>query len=556
MRKLLAGFIAASLATAACGQPAAQPQPLPNGAPRLLVVISVDQFSADLFDQYRPHFTGGLARIASGAAFRNGYQSHAATETCPGHSTILTGAHPSRTGIIANTWVDQSVRRSDKTVYCAEDESAPGSSSIAYTASPLHLRVATLGELLKAARPGSRNVAVSGKDRAAIMMTGHVADQRWYWTGKGFASDLKTAGLPRAVMATNTAITAALAQARAPLDLPPICRAMVREIPIVGGGKPVGTSRLGRAAGDATAFRASPELDRDTLALAAGLVDEMQLGKRADPDVLAISLSATDYVGHTFGTQGPEMCLQLLALDSAIGEFLAMLDTRGIDYEVALTADHGGLDVPERMRLVGRADAARVAPELAAATMGKALVQRLGLRGPGLLGEGSAGDFYIDRGLAPRDRRRLLTAAVAAYRAHPQVQAVFTADQLAKTPMPTGSPDKWTLKQRARASFYRPRSGDFIVVLKPDITPIFDTTRYVATHGSLWDYDRRVPILFWRKGMAASPREEAIDTVDIMPTLAATIGLSLAPGSVDGKCLAAVAPCQATTPGRGERGKR
>src|SRR5438045_8669843 len=95
--------------------------------PKLIVAISVDQFSANLFDEYRPQFTAGLARIASGTVFRNGYQSHAATETCPGHSTILTGSHPARTGIIANNWTDQSVGRSDKNVYCAEDETQPGS---------------------------------------------------------------------------------------------------------------------------------------------------------------------------------------------------------------------------------------------------------------------------------------------------------------------------------------------------------------------------------------------------------------------------------------------
>src|ERR1044071_4909995 len=117
MRKLVAALIAASLTTAACAQAPAQPQaPVATGAPRLLVVISVDQFSANLWDEYRPHFTGGLARLGGGMAFRNGYQSHAATETCPGHSTILTGSHPSRTGIIANAWIDQSVGRSDKTI--------------------------------------------------------------------------------------------------------------------------------------------------------------------------------------------------------------------------------------------------------------------------------------------------------------------------------------------------------------------------------------------------------------------------------------------------------
>ena len=105
MRKFIVAAAAAALAVPA---PAQTPPP-----PKLLVVVSVDQFSADLFDEYRPQFTGGLARLASGAVFRNGYQSHAATETCPGHSTILTGDRPARTGIIANTWVDQSLSRPD-----------------------------------------------------------------------------------------------------------------------------------------------------------------------------------------------------------------------------------------------------------------------------------------------------------------------------------------------------------------------------------------------------------------------------------------------------------
>src|SRR4030095_10930678 len=86
---------AAVLSTSATAQQPIQP-------PKLIVAIAVDQFSSDLYDEYRPHFTAGLNRLASGIAFRNGYQSHNATETCPGHSTILTGSHPSPAGIIAN----------------------------------------------------------------------------------------------------------------------------------------------------------------------------------------------------------------------------------------------------------------------------------------------------------------------------------------------------------------------------------------------------------------------------------------------------------------------
>ena len=116
----------------------------------------------------------------------------------------------------------------------------------------------------------------------------------------------------------------------------------------------------------------------------------------------------------------------------------------------------------------------------------------------------------------------------------------------------------WSVASRITITANRPdpaRSGDLVVLLKKDITPIPDTTRYVATHGSPWDYDRRVPILFWRKGMAPVASEAAVETTDIMPTLAATLGLPLAPGSVDGRCLAQVAQCPAAAPAPPERGK-
>src|SRR5947209_14657652 len=366
MRKLIAGLAAVFLTTQAGAQTAPPP--------KLMIVISVDQFSADLWDEYRPQFTGGFARLASGTVYRNGYQSHAATETCPGHSTILTGDRPARTGIIANNWIDQGVARADKSVYCAEDETVPGTSSTAYKVSPKHLLVPTLGDLMKARWPGSRNVAVSGKDRAAVMMSGRRADQRWYWTGKGFGTDLAGVAVPAVVPRANAGIAAALARPLPPLDPPPYCQSKARSIAVEGGGKPVGTGQFARAAGDAAARHASHELDGDTLALAAGLVDELQLGRRAEPDLLSISLSATDYVGHAYGTEGEEMCLQLLAIDREIGDFLRLLDNRGINYAVVLTADHGGKDVPERERLAGTADASRVDPALSSAVMGPKLM--------------------------------------------------------------------------------------------------------------------------------------------------------------------------------------
>jgi predicted AlkP superfamily pyrophosphatase or phosphodiesterase len=535
---LLTAALAVSAAAAAPAQP--------STPPKLVVAISVDQFSSDLYDEYRPHFTAGLARLGSGVAFRNGYQSHNATETCPGHSTILTGSHPSRTGIIANIWYDLGQQRSDKAVYCAEDERVPGTSSLSYTVSPLHLMVPTLGGWLKGQHPGSRNVAVAGKDRAAVMMTGHKADQRWYWANDKFVTDLKGVAVPQTLTKANEAIAKALLEYRQPLQSPALCQAKAKPIAIENREKDVGIGAFARNAEDQAAFRASPELDGDTLAIAAGLVDELQLGRGADPDVLAISLSATDYVGHTYGTEGQEMCLQMLALDRELGDFLAFLDNRGIDYSVVLTADHGGLDVPERQRTGTHPDAARVDAGLNAGKIGLDLVKKYKLPGFGLYGE-SFGDIYVDKGLSPVQRKLVLDGAVSAYRAHPQVEAVFTAEQLAATPVPTGSPVEWSLIQRARASFYAGRSGDFVVLLKRNITPIADTSRYVATHGSPWDYDRRVPILFWRSGMAPLALDTPVETTDILPTLAAAIGLTIPQASIDGHCLAAVAGDRCTS---------
>ncbi len=527
MRKLIVGLVAGVLSSQASAAP-----------PKLIVAISVDQFSADLFDEYRGQFTGGLKRLASeGAVFRNGYHGHNATETCPGHSTLMTGDRPARTGIIANVWFDPSQARSDKAVYCAEDERVPGSSSIAYTVSPMHLRVPTLGERLKAVQPASRNVAVAGKDRAAVMMSGHVADQRWYWDGRKYATDIKSAAIPRSVASTNQAVAAMIAAPAPALSAPSLCQAKSRVIAVAGGSGPVGGGGFARAAGDFSAFRTSPAFDGATLALAAALTQEMRLGRGKATDVLSVGASATDYVGHKYGTEGAEMCLQLLSLDRDLGGFLAFLDKTGIDYAVVLTADHGGEDVPERLREQGVPEAQRVDPALTASAMGKAIAAKLGLASQVLYGDGAFGDMYVDRKLTTAERTRVIAEAVAAYRAHPQVEAVFTHDQLARTPLPTASPDKWSLIERARASFDAERSGDFIVLLKRHVTPIADTKVYVATHGSPWDYDRRVPILFWRKGMTPASSEQPVETVDIMPTLAAMIGLPLQRGSVDGKCL-------------------
>lgn len=541
MRKFCA-VIAGLLA--ACSPAVAPAQLLKPDAPKLVVVISVDQLSSDMWDEYRPHFRGGFARLAGGTVYRNGYQSHAATETCPGHSTLLTARRPANNGIVANTWIDQKAARDDKTIYCAEDASVPGSTSRAYTVSPRHLTAATLGELLKARTPASRNVAVAGKDRSAVMMSGRAVDQRWFWNGTTFATDLKDAAIPRSASSAIQAIAAMVAAGSPPLDPPGLCQAKSRAYQLTPALK-VGDNRFGRAAGDVRLFRISPELDGATLALSAALAQEMRLGRGPATDILSISLAATDYVGHAYGSGGMEMCLQMLALDRELGDFMARFDQSGLDYAVVLTSDHGVMDIPERLREKGVAAAARAEPGLAASEVGKLLAPRFGRTESVLKGIGIGADIWLDAGIPEVQKPAVLKAAKDRYAAHPQVFAAYTAAEVMAVPMPSGAPDKWSIIQRVRASFDPARSGDLYVVLKEHVSPIAaPSSGYVATHGSPWDYDRRVPIVFWRKGRAPVSSEAAIETVDIMPTLAAMIGLSLQPASMDGQCLpAAGADC-------------
>lgn len=541
-----ATIFAATLAAALClvGPSLAQDAPAPaqkvtaaTPPPKLIVMIAVDQFSADLFAEYRSRFTGGLARLASGAVFPSGYQAHGATETCPGHSTILTGSHPARTGIVANNYFDLSATREDKRVYCSEDETVPGTSSRGgqYAPSVKKLLVPTLGDLMKDRDPRAQVVSVSGKDRSAIMMGGHKADELMWLTRTGLTSYRGTELSPTAQRA-SAAIAAAIAEARPPMTLPADCAPRDIAIPLDDKGGSVGTGRLGRDAGDFRRFQASPEADGAVLATAAALRAVRRMGEGDTTDLLILGLAATDYVGHGTGTEGTEMCLQMAGLDRELGDFFARLDATGIDYVVALTADHGGHDLPERNRQNAWPDAQRVDRALDPETLGKSVAEKLGLPLPLMLGEG--GDYYLSKSLTPVQRKAALAELLPRLRAHPQVEAVVTKDELAVHPISKRPADVWTLMDKLRASFHPERSGDFIIALKPRVTPIPEPgIGYVATHGSVWDYDRRVPILFWRKGLQTFEQPNAVMTVDIMPTLAALIGLPVDANRIDGRCL-------------------
>ena len=546
MRKIL--LVGAMFALSMAANPASAKEAAASAAvaPKLIVAIAVDQFSSDLFNEYRGRVTGGLARLGNGVVFARGHQSHAATETCPGHSTILTGSRPARTGIIANDWQNPRAPRTDSAgkasyeVYCAEDASLPGSNSGNYTVSPHHLKVPTLGDRMKRAFPGTRVVAVSGKDRAAVMMGGHDADLEIWWDGKSFTSYKdRLAGVPAGLAAVNARATAAIAKPVA-VKLPTDCAGQEREIAISPSMK-IGRLAL-RKAGDERGWRATPEFDALTLDATLAAFNEMKLGRGSGTDVLAVSFSATDYAGHGFGTEGPEMCAQIHALDATLGRLFAALDKAKMPYAVVLTADHGGHDAPERNREDALPSAQRVDAALSAKAVGAALAPRFGLADNALLGRSTFGDIYLSPAVPVEKRADVLQAAVSAYRQNPQVAAVFTAADIAAAPAPSAPVDEWSLLDRVKAGFDPERSGDFVVLLKPYVTPIpAGGPGFVATHGSPWGYDRRVPILFWWKGMTGFEQPNAVETVDILPTLASLIGLDVPSSEIDGRCLDLIA---------------
>jgi len=528
---LLTGIL--SLATPALAEPTAPAPP-----PRLIVAISVDQLSADLFAHYRRRFTGGLARLQDGAVFPSGFQSHAATETCPGHSTILTGVRPARSGIIANDWYEPALARADKHVYCAEDVTNPASTSDRPVVSARNLNARTLGDRLKAANSASKNVAVSYKDRAAVMMGGHAIDAAYWWRPAGFTTFEGLPVSPAAVAASRTAL-AAIAKGAPAMPVPAWCAPLRRRID--ASGNMIGDGRFALERGKAQGFTTSPRMDAAVANLAVALVDELQLGRDAAPDELSVGLSATDTIGHTLGPGGLEMCIQMAELDKTIGALLAQLDRRRLDYVVVLTADHGGFDVVERQRQQAYPRAVRGDSGLLVGELAKHVTTVTSITapsGPLLYGDGMGGDRYISRLLSPADRAKVSDALVARLKAHPQVAAVFTARELSQAPLPSSSPQDWSLKDRARASFDPQRSGDVVVLLERAVMPIPAGARgYVATHGSPWDYDRRVPIMFWRRGLAGFEQPAPIETVDIAPSLAALLRLDSTDGDFDGRCL-------------------
>jgi len=517
--------------------------------PKLVVVISIDQFSANLYAQHRGEFVGGLKTLSQGIVYPNGYQSHAFTETCPGHSTLLTGKHPNKTGISANDWYD---RETGKTVYCLADPSVtPADDPKGRAVSPANMVATTYGDWLKDVSPKSRVFGVSGKDRGAITMSGHHADgQFWYQPGFGFTTYVRDGQTAEDRLKPVAALNAKLA---ADLKKHPYtwdyakdsakrCKALEADY-VTGDRKwraalpgPVATDDAGKLRD----LYASPLTDAATLELAQSLRETYGLGDGPQVDVLTISLSATDFIGHRYGTRGPEMCDQIARLDARLGEFLKSLDKVKGGVLVALAADHGGADFVERLHDEGY-DSERVIGKPWVAKLSAEVRAQLGLSWEPVMADGGIDQLYVvgpDRKTPSiTDRARITAAALTLIKRDPAVADAFDSNAiLTMEPAPADAAiEELSVAERVRRSVYPGRVGDILIAFKPNRVPATAGATYVSTHGSPWDYDRRVPILFWWKGATPHERVLPLDTVDIAPTIAAATGVK-PPADVDGVC--------------------
>jgi predicted AlkP superfamily pyrophosphatase or phosphodiesterase len=515
------------------------PSNVAPGRPQLIVTIVVDQFSANLFNQYRSRFTGGLRTLAdNGLVYSNGYQTHGVTTTCPGHSTVLTGAHPTHTGIPTNEWIDPAT---GKDVYCLaapRNTIAGGAVSENGLVGSDQLLVTNLPDWVKAQTPNSLVFAVSGKDRGAINLAGHHPDGAYWIAGPMLTTYVEPGQTSEARLAPIAAFNAAY-KARLVAEPNPswvfnhdYCRTL-RSDSTIGGE----TFHADFPAVEAN-LEDSPYLDETTLDAATYLLESQKMGRRGVVDLLGVSLSGTDKIGHAYGTQGPEMCEQMLRMDEALGRFLGKVADVPGGAIVVLTADHGGSDFPERMHDRGAGEAGRYDPTMLPRINERLKTQFNLTDAP--LQNGGTGFIIADKSkksLAEPLRSQIIAAAIPLLNAEPNIALAVPRDELLADPMPASnaSPEELTVRERLRLSAVAGRGADILRAYAYNLTVNGKVGGTVASHGSVWDYDRRVPIIFWRPGERGEEHFWPIRTIDIAPTLANLIGVAT-PDTVDGRC--------------------
>lgn len=511
--------------------------------PRLAIVIVVDQMRADYLSRYASLYTGGLARLMqTGIVFTQAYHNHAATETAVGHATISTGCYPAKHGIVGNGWYDQ---ERQKTATAVGDSTCPvvGGSGKG-GASPHNLQRPALGDWLKAGSPQSKVYSIALKDRSAILMGGRHPDGAFWYD--------RTAGdyVTSTYYADTLATTVAEFDRRRQVDsfrmngwlklLPDSAYSLSHADSFTAENDGIQITfphlfdSLAQPKDYYTAFYGTPFADRLTLKLAEDIAHDAQLGYDSIPDLLWISCSAADAIGHQYGPNSQEAEDYYIRLDQYLDTFFTALDSEigPEEYLVVLTADHAAMTMPEdlaaqgikggRMALDSAVKWTKAAGDSAAAELHLAAnpIVRCDY------------EIYLDysEARAKGIDDSLLQQTVAGHvRRLPFIAGLFTAHELAKDSIPP----------RPFLDLFK---HNYHAVRRPDIYLMYpenclvDNDPHGTSHGTPYDYDRHVSLIVAGSGIAHRTDSTTVFSVDIAPTIARLLGVTI-PVEVDGRPL-------------------
>jgi hypothetical protein len=590
IRKLL---LAVALLGAGCpSAPATRATQPPEDVPSLVVVISVDQLRADYLRRFEAGLgQDGFARLARGASYQARYP-YAATFTGPGHAAIGTGLPPAENGIVGNGWFERGPEATGHPAmtYCVADprahpvvESGGRLTALAGpSCSPVNLSGDALGDRVRERYPAARVIGLSLKDRAAILVAGRKATAA-YWLDERsarFESSTYYEEASPAVLAFRTPCLAGGADfARCPhrrwsprahlgaalsrMDV--FDTAATEAFEVV----PRGLRRRGPDDYDVDDLRglvSTPFGDELLLDFARHVIETERLGARGVPDLLFVSLSSLDLLGHRFGPDSVEVADAVVSLDAQLARFIEFaVDRAGADrVTFALTADHGVQSIPAIARArhpgadVGEVDLGGIAERVEERLLARASAPRATApHRPVVVFEEPA--LWIDwarvaelglRDADPEQVRRVVRDVVARV---PGVSGAWTSSELLApcSPSPTGAAAELAAIARCRAvqlSFRADRSGDVLVTLREGwiwkAERVHGAPAYATTHGQPVDADALVPLLFWGAGIrpGAGPAAGA-SPLDLATTIGAVLHVQA------GRAGARPLPCARSSPG-------
>ncbi len=488
---------------------------------KLVLFLVVDQFPFEYRDRFAHLFRKGLRRVfTSGTVFSNAHFTHSITATCPGHASLVSGQNPNRHGVVGNWWWDTS--RNDE-VYCVGD---------AHDRSPRFLAVSSLVDWLKDASRESKAYAVSGKDRAAIMLGGKRPDGVfWYDKYRGWFDSTPyyyPSGIPWWVKHSTPYISANryFGQSWEPL---PVSKKALRRAEIVELDEGVYPDRFPHALGRPTitpdesfykAIYGSPFLDKLTIEFAERLITKEKLGQRDAIDYLGLSLSALDVVGHGYGPHSREVTDVLVRLDEWLDEFFSFLDRTVGEEKVLLvfTSDHGIPPFPEYLNhqkghdLGSEQTAFRERPE------DVSCIQSVGREIGKVYGRIFQQGFYLQPEAEERGKIPEVSSVLSILPERCEaVQSLLSHRDLAR------KRNRTTLEQQYWNNYYAGRSADFSMVVKPNF--LFVPGKG-TNHGSPHSFDTHVPIVFSQPGLPVKEVDERVAPIDIAPTIAELLGIT------------------------------